>query len=89
VRVIRDVPVAYGLEEHMAVPEHASFDARGRGSSVLVPLPLSRGVGPPVVTVVTDDFRPFTVRGSDDGSDGEVGVVAMPPSAAMTFETRR
>ncbi len=24
----------------MAVPEHASFDARGRGSSVLVPLPL-------------------------------------------------
>ena len=42
-----------------------------------------------MVTVVTDDFRPFTVRGSDDGSDGEVGVVAMPPSAVMTFEIRR
>ena len=94
----------------MAVPEHASSDARGRrmrqtrtphGRSPLtglpsalgcpspsVPLPLSRGRRTAITAVITD-FRPSTARGTDDGRDGEVRVVATPPSAAMTVETRR
>ena len=99
----------------MAVPEHASTDARGRRtgratperlrttaatpstapgwarhrrSSASTPLPLSREERT-AITPVINDFRPPTARGTDDGSDGEVQVVATPPSAAIAFETRR
>jgi hypothetical protein len=98
----------------MAVPEHASSDARGRrmqqvrtgplgsprgtgaastalgrSSSPSMPIPLSREARTAAVTAVIDDFRPPAIRGSDVGGDGEVGVVAMPPSVVLTFETRR
>jgi hypothetical protein len=53
-----------------------------------MPLPLSRGRWT-AITPVIDDFRPPAARGTDDGSDGEVRVVATPPSAAIAFETRR